>query len=219
MGAARRPLASAASVSVRVVYFAPALNRLLFAMHPCDMAVMTSNAMEEASALIASVAAGDEIAFASIVRLYHEDMRRVCVVVAGDEGIAEDAVAAAWSIAWRKLGGLRDPARLRPWLVSVAVNEARQLIRARQRRSLIEVAVIHVDEPRGGPDPGATISAIDLRNALARLDPRDRALIAMRYVAGFDATELALATGRSPSGTRARLARLLHRLERELRDE
>jgi len=183
------------------------------------MAVMTSNAIEEASALIASVAAGDEIAFASIVRLYHEDMRRVCVVVAGDDGIAEDAVAAAWSIAWRKLGGLRDPARLRPWLVSVAVNEARQLIRARQRRSLIEVPVIHVDEPGGGPDPGATINAIDLRNALARLDPRDRALIAMRYVAGFDATELALATGRSPSGTRARLARLLHRLERELKDD
>jgi RNA polymerase sigma factor (sigma-70 family) len=206
-------------VSVRVVYFAPALNRLLFAVHPCDMAVMSSSAIEETSALIASVAAGDETAFASIVRLYHEDMRRVCVVVAGDDGIAEDAVAAAWSIAWRKLGGLRDPARLRPWLVSVAVNEARQLMRARQRRSLIEVPVIHVDEPRGGPDPGATINAIDLRNALARLDPRDRALIAMRYVAGFDATELALATGRSPSGTRARLARLLHRLERELRDE
>ena len=175
--------------------------------------------MEEAPALIASVAAGDEVAFASIVRLYHEDMRRVCIVVAGDEGIAEEAVAAAWSIAWRKLGGLRDPARLRPWLVSIAVNEARQLIRARQRRSLIEVSVIHVDEPRGGPDPGATINAIDLRNALARLDPRDRALIAMRYVAGFDATELALATGRSPSGTRARLGRLLHRLERELKDE
>jgi RNA polymerase sigma factor (sigma-70 family) len=172
--------------------------------------------MEEASALIASVAAGDEDAFASIVRLHHEDMRRVCVVVAGDGGIADDAVAAAWSIAWRKLGGLRDPARLRPWLVSVAVNEARQLLRARKRRSLLEVPVIQVDEPRGGLDPGSTIDAIDLRNALARLDPDDRALLAMRYMAGFDATELAFAIGRSPSGTRARLARLLQRLERDL---
>jgi RNA polymerase sigma factor (sigma-70 family) len=199
--------------------FPECLNRLPFAMHPCDMAVMTSSAVEEASALIASVAAGDEIAFASIVRLHHEDMRRVCIVVAGDDGIAEDAVAAAWSIAWRKLGSLRDPARLRPWLVSVAVNEARQLLRARKRRSLVEVPVVQVDEPRGGLDPGATINAIDLRNALARLDANDRALIAMRYMAGFDATELAFATGRSPSGTRARLARLLQRLERELGDE
>jgi RNA polymerase sigma factor (sigma-70 family) len=196
-----------------------ALNRLLFPMHPCDMAIMTSSAVEETSALIALAAAGDEIAFASIVGLHHEDMRRVCVVVAGDERIAEDAVAAAWSIAWRKLGGLRDPARLRPWLVSVAVNEARQLLRARKRRSLFEVPVIQVDEPRGGLDPGTTITSIDLRNALARLDPNDRALLAMRYIAGFDSTELAIATGRSPSGTRARLARLLQRLERDLGDE
>ena len=180
------------------------------------MAVMTSSAVEEASALIASVAAGDETAFASIVRLHHEDMRRVCVVIAGDDGIADEAVAAAWSIAWRKLGSLRDPGRLRPWLVSVAVNEARQLLRARRRRSLLEVPVIQVDEPQGGLDPGSTIDSIDLRNALARLHPDDRALLAMRYIAGFDATELAFATGRSPSGTRARLARLLQRLERDL---
>jgi RNA polymerase sigma factor (sigma-70 family) len=207
------------STTVRVVDFAIALNRLLFVVHPCDMAVMTSSAVEDASVLIASVAAGDEIAFASIVRLFHEDMRRVCVVVFNDDGIAEDAVAAAWSIAWRKLGSLRDPARLRPWLVSVAVNEARQLLRARKRRSLIEVSVIDIDEPRGGHDPGSTINSIDLRNALSRLDPNDRALLAMRYMAGFDATEIAFATGRSPSGTRARLARLLQRLERELGDE
>ena len=107
-------------MSDRVVDFANALNRLLFAVHPCDMAVVTSSSVEEASALIASVAAGDEMAFASLVRLHHEDMRRVCVVVANDDRLAENAVAAAWSIAWRKLGGLRDPARLRPWLVRSA---------------------------------------------------------------------------------------------------
>jgi RNA polymerase sigma factor (sigma-70 family) len=195
------------------------LNRLPLAVHQSDMAVVASNTAQDASALIASAAAGDAAAFASIVVANHEDMRRVCMVVAGDDGIAEDAVAAAWSIAWRKLGSLRDPARLRPWLVSVAVNEARQMLRARKRRSLIEVPVIRVDERSGGLDPGSTINAIDLRNALARLHPNDRALLAMRYLAGFDATELAYATGRSPSGTRARLARLLQRLERELGDE
>jgi RNA polymerase sigma-70 factor (ECF subfamily) len=182
------------------------------------MAVIVGNATEEASALLASAVAGDTAAFSAIVRRNHEDMRRVCVVVAGDDAIADEAVAAAWSIAWRKLASVRDPARLRPWLVSVAVNEARQLLRARNRRALLEVPVIGVKEPAGGVDPGLTIGSIDLRNALARLDPGDRALVAMRYLAGFDATELAYATGRSPSGTRARLARLLQRLERELGD-
>lgn len=195
------------------------VNRLPIAMHPCDMAVMTSRVAEEASSLIALAAGGDEVAFASIVSAYHEDMRRVCVVVVGDDALAADAVEAAWSIAWRKLGTLREPARLRPWLVSVAVNEARQLVRARRRRSLVEIGVDRVDEPAGGLDPGSAVSAIDLRNALARLSSDDRALVAMRYLAGFDATELAYATGRSPSGTRARLARLLQRLEKELGDE
>src|SRR5688572_2211243 len=110
------------------------------------MAVIANRATEKASALIASAAAGDAAAFSSIVNSNHEDMRRVCVVVAGDQGIADEAVAAAWSIAWRKLGSVRDPARLRPWLVSVAVNEARQLLRARNRRALLEVPVIQAGE-------------------------------------------------------------------------
>ena len=179
---------------------------------------MASGAPTEVSDLIELAAAGDEVAFAGIVAAHHEDMRRVCVVVAGDEGIAEEAVGAAWSIAWRKLRTLRDPARLRPWLVSVAVNEARQLVRARRRRALVEITAEAREEGSAGGDPAATVSTVDLRNALARLEPDDRALIAMRYLAGFDATELAMATGRSPSGTRARLARLLQRLEKELGD-
>ncbi|HEX8026715.1 MAG TPA: sigma-70 family RNA polymerase sigma factor [Candidatus Limnocylindrales bacterium] len=182
------------------------------------MTAITNQAGDETSTLIALAAAGNEAAFASIVNAHHEDMRRVCVVVAGDDAIVDEAVAAAWSIAWRKIGAIREPSKLRPWLVSVAVNEARQLLRSRRRRALVEVPVATTDQPRGGPDPGGLIDAMDLRNALARLDPSDRALIAMRYLAGFDATELAFATGRSPSGTRARLARLLQRLEKDLRD-
>ena len=70
-----------------------------------------------------------------------------------------------------------------------------------------------------GLDPAGQVGDLDLANALARLDPDDRALLALRYVAGFDSTELARATGRSPSGTRARLARLLGRLRTELSDD
>ena len=167
--------------------------------------------------VVASAAAGDDVAFARIVAAHHEDMRRVCVVITGSQTIADEAVQAAWGIAWRKLGSLRDPERLRPWLVSVAVNEARQALRKRRRLWRLESGP---DAPRvpSGPDPALSASAIDLRAAIARLDPDDRALLAMRYVAGFDATELATATGLSPSGVRSRLERLLARLRRELSD-
>jgi RNA polymerase sigma-70 factor (ECF subfamily) len=183
------------------------------------MRVMTGGADEELQLprTVASAQAGDAMAFARIVAAHHEDMRRVCVVVSGDETVAEEATHAAWAIAWRKLGTVRDPARLRPWLVTIAVNEARQLLRRRRRRWLVEIPQGGSADPAGA-DPAEAIDAIDLRNALNRLDPDDRALLAMRYVAGFDATELSAATGLSPAGTRARLARLLAKLGRELGD-
>lgn len=166
---------------------------------------------------VALAGAGDETAFARIIKAHHDDMTRVCFVICGDLDVADEAVQAAWPIVWRKLGSLRDPDRLRPWLVSIAANEARQIVRQGRRRKVVELAM----PPAGGAggDPGLQVADLDLVNALARLDPDDRALLALRYVAGFDSSELARATGRSASGTRARLARLLGRLRTELSDD
>jgi RNA polymerase sigma factor (sigma-70 family) len=57
---------------------------------------------------------------------------------------------------------------------------------------------------------------MDLRAALLRLDPDERALLAMRYGAGFDSNELAIATGKSPGSIRQRLKRLVDRLREDL---
>lgn len=182
------------------------------------MVTMTSSASETSAGLMRLAAGGDEVAFARIVDAHHADMSSVCfVVTGGDAELAEEAVQSAWPIAWRKLDTVRDPERLRPWLISIAVNEARQLARRRRRGRVLEISVA-VDPATNTPDPASWAGDIDLRNALARLKPEDRALIALRYVAGFDSTELARALGMSPSGTRARLARLLGRLRTELGD-
>jgi RNA polymerase sigma-70 factor (ECF subfamily) len=181
------------------------------------MATVTVQTEDKLTGAVALAAAGDEVAFARIVQTHHDDMTRVCFVICGDLDIADEAVQAAWPLVWRKLGSLREPERLRPWLVSIAANEARQLIRRRRRRTVVELAV--ADSAAPDVDPAGRVADIDLTNALARLDPDDRTLLALRYVAGFDSTELARATGRSPSGTRARLARLLARVRTELRDD
>jgi RNA polymerase sigma factor (sigma-70 family) len=167
--------------------------------------------------IVADASAGDHVAFARIVDAHHLDMRRVCYVVCGDFDIAEEAVQRAWHIAWRRLSTIRDPDRLRPWLLAVAANEARKLIGARRRRQVREVAIL-ADRTGGDPDPADRVELIDLANALGRLDPKDRALVALRYIAGLDSTELGAVFGLSPSGTRARLARLLDRLQKELGD-
>jgi RNA polymerase sigma-70 factor (ECF subfamily) len=179
------------------------------------MEVVTLMADRQRAGLLASAAAGDEIAFRRIIAEHHDDMRRMALSIARDRAVAEEATQAAWLIAWKKIGDVRDEASLRPWLMSVAANEVKRVLRKSRRRAEVEIATDVSGEP-GGVDPATGIDAMDLSSALRRLDPDDRALLAMRYVAGFDSNELATALGISPSGTRNRLERLRKRLREEL---
>ena len=158
---------------------------------------------------------GDELAFARIVAAHHEDMARIAYFVCGDVDIAEEAEQAAWAVAYRRLKDVRDPARLRPWLMSVAANEARQIARGRRRRTVRELAVADATTPRD-VDRAALM---DLSNALARLDAKDRAIVGLRYLAGFESAEIGHALGMTAGGVRVRLHRLLGRLRKDLGDD
>jgi RNA polymerase sigma-70 factor, ECF subfamily len=164
---------------------------------------------------VALAGAGDEAAFARLVATYHADMARVAYVACGDRELAEDAVQAAWLVAWRKLRSLRDPERVRPWLLAVTANEARQLLR-RRRGPVVEIDVDVAADRRA--DPATGIERLDLRRALAHLSPDDRALLAMHYLVDLSSDELGAAVGTSPSTARTRLSRAVDRLRKELRD-
>jgi RNA polymerase sigma factor (sigma-70 family) len=173
-----------------------------------------------AANLVARAAQGDEVSFARIVAAYHDDMARVSYVVCGDADLAQEAVQVAWPLVWRKLGSLRDPDRLRPWLIAVAANEAKRLARRRGRRFLREIALepeLGAATPLG-PDPSSRVAEIDLANALATLDATDRMIVAMRYAGGLTSAEIGQAIGMTAGGVRARLGRLLQRLRTELSD-
>jgi RNA polymerase sigma-70 factor, ECF subfamily len=170
--------------------------------------------------LVARAASGDEVAFAQIVAAYHGDMARVSFIVCRDVQLAQEAASAAWPIAWRKLSTVRDPTKLRPWLLAIAANEARGLARRRGRRALREIAVDPLMENTAAPDatdPAERIALIDLTNALARLDPSDRTVVGLS-AAGLSSSEIGQAIGLTPSGVRARLGRVLARLREDLRD-
>jgi RNA polymerase sigma factor (sigma-70 family) len=140
------------------------------------MTAITRDARVSEGGLVQRAAAGDEAAFAMIVASHHSDMERVAFTVCGDTDLAHEAVAAAWLKAWRGIARVKDPEKLRPWLVAIAANEARQLLRKRKRRSLTEIAVA----PAGvGVQPAPEIDHLDLRDAIDRLDPEERTLLAL----------------------------------------
>jgi DNA-directed RNA polymerase specialized sigma24 family protein len=96
----------------------------------------------------------------------------------------------------------------------------------RHHGSMAKVAYAVCGDPEGardatqdaapGADPADRIGTVDLARALGALKPDDRALIALRFVAGLDSTEIAAQLHLSPSGVRSRLARLIERLRTEL---
>jgi RNA polymerase sigma-70 factor (ECF subfamily) len=168
--------------------------------------------------LVARAASGDEVAFARIVADHHDDMARVSFVVCRDAGLAQEAAHAAWSIAWRKIGSIRDPARLRPWLLAIAANEARGLARLRGRRALREIAVdalAHGTAMPAAADPADRVALIDLGTALDHLDLADRIVVGLS-AAGLSSSEIGQVIGMTPSGVRTRLGRLLTRLREDL---
>ena len=166
---------------------------------------------------ITAAATGDEDAFATIVDSHQADMERVCFVICGDIDVAREGVQLAWPIAWRRLGTIRDASSLRPWLVTVAANETRRLMRRRRGRAVVEIATsVQVIDPVGGLDPAHQASNLDLAQALRRLEEVDRSIIAMRYLLDMTSAEIGSAVGLSAAGVRTRLARALPRLRKEL---
>jgi RNA polymerase sigma-70 factor (ECF subfamily) len=176
-----------------------------------DIAVQDGTALD---ATVRLAAQGDEAAFTRLVSEHRAAMARVAFVICGDPEATRDAVQTAWTIAWRRLHTLRDPEQVRSWLIAIAANEARQVIRGQRRRPVIDISET-LGHGSGG-DPADTIGLVDLQRALAHLTPDDRRLLALRYVAGLDSTEIARHVGLSASGVRSRLARLIDRLRTDI---
>lgn len=178
---------------------------------------MTDIAVHDAPVAASTVrlaAQGDEAAFTRLVAEHRPAMARVAFVICGDPEATSDAVQSAWSIAWRRLHTLRNPEQVGSWLIAIAANEARQAMRAQRRRPVIDISTALLSD--GRDDPADAIGLVDLQRALAQLKPDDRRLLALRFVAGFDSTEIARQTGLSASGVRSRLARVIDRLRTDI---
>jgi hypothetical protein len=98
----------------------------------------------------AAIAAGELDGLAAALDKYAASLYEYCYSIAPE--VAADAVQDTFIIAWSKLGGLRDPGKLHPWLQTVAGNEC-------FRRTLAgSVTDAHADVAReAAPPPETTL--------------------------------------------------------------
>lgn len=173
---------------------------------------------EDDQDLVARAKRGDAGAYEEIVQRYQQIAFRTAYVVTGSAPDAEDAAQEGFVKALRAIGRFRAGAPLRPWLLRIVANEARNRVRSVGRRQRLELRLTEGFRPGdAAPSPEAVAVAADERRRLLAmvngLGDEDRQVIAARYFLQLSGEETAAALG-IPEGTvKSRLSRALARLK------
>ena len=142
---------------------------------------------------------GDVAAFEQLVNRWQERLWRHAWRLTGEENAAWDALQEAWIGISDGLHRLAEPAAFSAWAYQIVGHKFRDWLRRhRRQRQLDELYGAEVHESYG-PEQEPEQYA-DLREALARLPGRDRAIIALHYEDGFGTAEIAAILG-VPEGT------------------
>lgn len=152
--------------------------------------------------------AGDEAAFEGLLRPMIDPAYRFACVMLNDSGEAEDVVQEAAVKAWRKLSQLRDGYDPQPWFLGIVANQCRSLRRSRWWSTLKSPAL-------GGdvePADERVARGEDLRTAIARLNPKQRAVVTLHYYLDLPLDDVASITRQSLSAVRSQLYRALDRM-------
>jgi RNA polymerase sigma factor (sigma-70 family) len=176
--------------------------------------------------LIARARRGDHDAYGALVAAHGEIVFRTAVLVLGDAAEAEDAAQEAFVRAYRALDRFRDGEPLRPWLLRITGNAARNRRRSAGRRLGLQLRAEAATPPDiHEPSPEASVLAAESRAtllaAVEALPRDDRTVIAARYFLDLSEAEIAALVA-IPRGTvksrlsraRAKLANALEGMDR-----
>lgn len=170
------------------------------------------------TALVLAAQGGDQKAFEALVSAYRHELLVHCYRMLGSFHDAEDLVQETLLLAWEKRTTLTSPGSYRAWLYRIATNQCLNRLRSLPRRSL--PSETHPMSDPGGSVPSRIHEPIWLepfpddlladqhsdpedraeRNerttlaflvALQRLTPAQRAILLLREVLGWEASEVA----------------------------
>jgi RNA polymerase sigma factor (sigma-70 family) len=157
--------------------------------------------------------ARNEQVFGELLAPLVEPGYRLACAMLHDAPAAEDVVQDASLIAWRKLGRLQDPSKLRAWFLGIVANECRNARRRRWATAVsrglpVGLSVLSSEE--------SVVQGTDLRRALLQLKHDDRLVVVLYFYLDMPLTEVAAVVGGSVGAVRARLYRAVRRLRPDI---
>lgn len=176
---------------------------------------------EAETRLIERAQRGDVAAFEEVVRRYQQLAFRVAVAITGSADDAEEAAQDGFVRAYDALGRFRAGAPLRPWLLRIVGNAARNRRAAAARRAAVgleEAGAWALADPGDAPETKAVAEEErrELLTAVNALRSDDRTVIACRYFLELSEAETADVLGCARGTVKSRLSRALGRLRGEL---
>jgi RNA polymerase sigma-70 factor (TIGR02960 family) len=188
--------------------------------------------------------AGDEAAFRELTDRYRRELHVHCYRILGSVQDAEDAMQETLLAAWRGLDRFEERASLRGWLYRIATNRCLNALRDSARRPQRPVSSLPFEPPEPTrfaeplwlepypdamldelPDAAAgpearyeTKEAVGLPfvTGLQQLPPRQRAVLVLRDVLGFQASEVAAMLETSEASVTSALQRARATLDARL---
>jgi RNA polymerase sigma factor (sigma-70 family) len=177
--------------------------------------------LDDEAQLVDRAQRGDEEAYGELVQRHADLAFRTAYLITGSAAEAEDAAQEGFIAAHRALARFRPGAPLRPWLLRIVANAARNRRRAAGRRAEMGLRLANsTRDADAAPSPERAAEAAEERAALLRavasLDPADRDVVACRYFLQLSVAETAVVLGCADGTVKSRLSRALERLRQAM---
>ncbi|MEC7175773.1 MAG: sigma-70 family RNA polymerase sigma factor, partial [Actinomycetota bacterium] len=189
-----------------------------------DEPMITSDGAVDAE-LVSSYLAGDRSALGSIYDRYGQSLFDTATAMTNNRDDASDMVQDVFVLAAERLGQLRDPSRLKPWLFAILRNEVYRRSRRRSRQAITDFSAPEHDAML--PSTPSSSDAVDdalegaelaefVRAAASGLDARDQLVLELSVRQGLSGDDLADALGVSAQQSYGLVHRMRERTERSL---
>lgn len=148
--------------------------------------------------------------FDNMIDEYSDVVTRICLVHTGSLADAEDCYQNVFFKLYKQLSKAK-PANVKAWIIKVAVNECRSMMRFRLRKSTVnleDMVLPHFDNYQ-----------TELAEAISRLQPKVRDIIYLYYYEEYSVKEISEIIGTKENTVKSHLKRGRERLKAFLDDE
>jgi len=171
--------------------------------------------------LIRHAANGDASAWEPLVQTHQQAVFRLAYLLLGDPDDAEDIAQETFLRAWNHLKGFDQTRPLKPWLLSITANLARN-----RRRSAGRYLAALTRAFRDEPVPASVedkntqyMEANDLWKAVQNLREPDQQVVYLRYFMDLSVAETANVLQVAEGTVKSRLSRALEKLRAIIKQE